>query len=135
MSMERLFEVLEGLRSSASVDAAFGQPQEAQGRILIPVSSVATGMGMGFGQEAPQGPAGASASGDEPGEGAGGGGGSYSRPIAVIEVTPEGTIVRPIADETKLGLAGIVLGGLIVFWLLVTIRAIFGAPKRGSKAE
>jgi hypothetical protein len=63
---------------------------------------------------------------DEAGEGGGGGGGANSHPVAVIEVTPEGTIVRAIVDETRVALAGIALAGWCVFWLLVTMRAVFG---------
>lgn len=125
MSLERMFEVVEGLKETAAVDAVFGEPREVEGRVLIPVASVRVGFGMGFGQ-------GTSGEGEEPaeeaaeGEGGGGGGGAGSRPVAVIEVTPEQTIIRPIVDESKVALAGIALVGWVTFWLLLTLRAIFG---------
>jgi uncharacterized spore protein YtfJ len=133
-----MFEVLEGLRQTAMADAAFGEPREVQGRVIIPVSAVGTGFGMGFGRGTPE---------EEPdqesevpwdmeeapepedegaAEGGGGGGSARSHPVAVIEVTPEATIVRAIVDETRVALAGIALAGWTVFCLLVTIRAVFG---------
>ena len=148
MSLERLFEVVEGLRQTATADAAFGAPQEVEGRVLIPVSSVMTGFGLGFGQgpgsgtmpeqepeqesEVPwdmeQAPEGEDQEGSE---GGGGGGGAGSHPVAMIEVTPETTIVRPIVDETQIAIAGILLAGWFVFWLFATVRAVFGRRSRG----
>jgi uncharacterized spore protein YtfJ len=143
MSLERLFEVVEGLRQTAMADAAFGDPQEVAGRVLIPVSSVMTGFGLGFGRGMPeqepeqesevpwdmeQAPEGED---QEAAEGGGGGGGAGSHPVAVIEVTPETTIVRPILDETKIAIAGILLAGWFVFWLFTTVRAVFGRRSRG----
>jgi uncharacterized spore protein YtfJ len=133
-----MFEVVESLRQTATADAAFGQPQEVEGRVILPVSAVWTGLGLGFGRGTPQDEpdeeskvpwdmeAPPADDEDEAGEGGGGGGGARSQPVAVIEVTPEGTIVRAIVDETKVALAGIVLAGWCVFCLLVTIRAVFG---------
>ena len=140
MSLEKLFDVVNGLRDRASADAAFGEPREVEGRILIPVASVATGLGMGFGSGMPadsaEGETGAEApdeaeepempGGPEVPEGGGGGGGARSRPVAVIEVTETETIVRPIVDETKVALAGIALGGWLFFCLSVVIRRVFG---------
>lgn len=128
MSLERMFDAIEGLRRAASVDAAFGQPQEADGRTLIPVSSVHVGLGMGFGQPSPK----ESAEEEETAEGGGGGGSAGARPVALIEVTGTDTIVHPIVDETQVALAGIVLGGWVVFLLMVTLRAIFGPRNRAQ---
>jgi len=133
MSLEKLFDVVNGLRDKASADAAFGEPREVEGRVLIPVACVATGLGVGFGSGTPEdeketgGPDEA-----EVPEGGGGGGGARSRPVAVIEVTESETIVRPIVDETKVALAGIALAGWTVFCLLVTIRAVFGKKPQGK---
>ena len=130
MSMEMLFDVVNKLHDTASADAVFGEPQEVEGRILIPVASVATGLGVGFGGGMPEGETETEAP-ESPGEaevpeGGGGGGGAKARPVAVIEVTESETIVRPIVDETKVALAGIALAGWTVFCLLVTIRRVFG---------
>ena len=126
MSLERMFDTLEGLRSTASVDAAFGKPQEAHGRFMIPVSSVQVGMGMGFGQgDIKEQSAEQEQASNEPPGGGGGGGGAGARPIAMIEVTADQTRIHPIVDETKVALAGIALGAWIIFLLLVTVRRIF----------
>jgi hypothetical protein len=44
----------------------------------------------------------------------------------VIEVTAEDTTIKPIVDETKIALAGLVLGAWIVFWVMATVRSVFG---------
>lgn len=125
MTLERLFDTLEGLRSSASVDAAFGKPQETEGRTMIPVSSVHVGMGMGFGQGVTEESIADERASDETPAGGGGGGGAGARPIAMIEVTPDRTIIHPIVDETKVSLAGIALGAWMFFLVAVTLRRIF----------
>jgi uncharacterized spore protein YtfJ len=119
-----MFEILEKLRSTASVDAAFGQPQKTKGRTMIPVSAVQVGMGIGLGQGIAEGETVEETTDEAPG-GGGGGGGAGVRPIAMIEVTPDDTIVHPIVDETKVNLAGIALAAWIIFLLLVTIRRVF----------
>jgi uncharacterized spore protein YtfJ len=120
-----MFDVVENLRDTAAADAAFGKPQEVEGRVLVPVAAVNVGFGMGFGQgtdvedeedEAPS----------TLDQGGGAGGGARSRPVAVIEVTPEGMVVKPIIDEGKVALAGILLVGWCVLWLMATIRGVFG---------
>jgi uncharacterized spore protein YtfJ len=125
MSLEGVFSTVESLRSVASVDAAFGKPREVEGKVLIPVAVVGSGFGLGFGQGTSGEEAGAE---PEPAEGEGGGslGGAGARPIAVVEVTAENTMVRPIIDETKIALAGVALVAWSVFWLMATLRAIFG---------
>ena len=137
MSLDRMFELIEGLRQTATADAAFGQPQEVQGRVIIPVSAVGTGFGLGFGRGTPQDETAqesevpwdveeAQEGDDDQAEGGGGGGSARSHPVAAIEVTPDGTIVRALVDETKVAIAGIALTGWVIFCLLVTIRAVFG---------
>ena len=124
MSLERMFDVVEGLRKTASAEAAFGEPQVVEGRVLIPVAEVGAGFGLGFGQgmsgegvaDAPQG--------EESPEGGGAGGGAKARPVAVIEVTADKTVVTPVMDEGKIALAGILLVGWIAFVTAVTVRAI-----------
>jgi uncharacterized spore protein YtfJ len=129
MSLERMFDTLEGLRSTASVDAAFGKPQETEGRTMIPVSSVQVGMGMGFGQGVTEESIAHEQVSDEPPTGGGGGGGAGARPVAMIEITADRTIIHPIVDETKVALAGIALGAWVMFLLMLTLRAIFGSQE------
>jgi uncharacterized spore protein YtfJ len=131
-----MFEVLGGLRQTATADAAFGQPQEVEGRVIIPVSAVGTRFGLGFGHGSPtleieeesQVPWDMDQMSEEDQgspEGGGGGGGAESHPVAMIEVTPEGTVIRPLVDETRVAIAGILLAGWIAFWLFTTVRAVF----------
>ena len=123
MSLEKMFASMDNLRNTASVSTAFGEPQEVEGKIIIPVAEVGLGFGLGFGQgaspETEETPAGE-------GEGGGGGGGDNARPIAVIEISEEETIIRPIEDENKVALAGIALVAWCIFWIMATLRAIFG---------
>jgi hypothetical protein len=58
--------------------------------------------------------------------GGGAGGGMMAHPLAVIEVTPGGSRVKPVIDEQKLALAGGLLGAWIVFWLAHALVKIFG---------
>ncbi len=116
MALDRMFQTMESLRELTSVKAAFGEPREVEGRVLIPVARVSIGFGMGFGSEEKE----------KPTEGGGAGGGGGASPVAMIEVTPETTVVRPILDETKIALAGVALIGWCVFWLMITVWAILG---------
>ena len=123
MSLERMFHAVEELRETASANVTLGEPQEIEGRVFIPVAAVGTGFGMGFEQGVTED---GEVEGEDEAEG-GGGGRSGSRPVAVIEVTAEETLVRPILDETKIALAGIALIAWFVFWLTATVRTIFGS--------
>ena len=129
MSLERVFSTVEDLHSVAFVDAAFGKPQEIEGKVLIPVAVVSSGFGLGFGQ----GTCGERTEKEPtPAEGEGGGslGGAGARPVAVIEVTAEETTIRPIVDETMIALAGVALGAWSVFWVMATLRSVFGGRGR-----
>jgi uncharacterized spore protein YtfJ len=121
-----MFHVVEGLRDTASVDAAFGEPQEVEGRTFIPVAAVSRGFGMGFGQGTAPGDEDEEEGEPSSGEGGGTGGGAGARPVAVVEISSEETIVRPIIDETKVALAGVALLGWIAFWVAATVRSVFG---------
>jgi uncharacterized spore protein YtfJ len=58
--------------------------------------------------------------------GAGGGAGAHARPIAYIEVGPDGTRVKPIMDEQKVALAGILLGFWAIGWVGLVLKSLFG---------
>ncbi len=124
--IQTLLDSFADLRKKANVNACFGKPVTAEGRTVIPVAEVAYGFGLGVGhgpvaeEEAPEEEA------PEKAEGGGGGGGVKARPIAVVEVTPEGTRVEPIIDEQKVTLAGTLLIGWAVFWLARALVKIFG---------
>lgn len=117
--IQRLFDVIGDARDQAGIAAAFGEPVAAEERTLIPVASSAYGFGLGFGGE----------EGDDevPEEGgAGGGAGGFARPIGVIEVSSEGVEVKPIVDEQKVAMAGVMLTGWVVFWIVYALVRIFG---------
>ena len=127
MSLERMFSVVRDLGGAASVDAVFGKPQALEGKVLIPVAATGKGFGMGFCEPI---------SGQGPGEDVSPAeqdrirGCGRARPVAVIEVTPDETVVRPIVDETKVFVAGIALVGWILFWLAATVRSVFAGHHR-----
>jgi uncharacterized spore protein YtfJ len=87
-----------------AADTVFGKPEQVGDRVVITAAAVHRGGGFGFG----------SGSGTEPGEegggsgaGGGGGGATEGRPVAVIEVGPEGVRVRPVLDFTRIGITAI----------------------------
>jgi uncharacterized spore protein YtfJ len=87
-----------------AADTVFGKPEHVGDRVVITAASVQRAGGFGFG----------SGSGTEPGEegggsgaGGGGGGATEGRPVAVIEVGPDGVRVRPVLDFTRIGITAI----------------------------
>lgn len=113
-----LKDMVDKLKSSASVDVVFGETRETQGKAIIPVASVQYAFGAGGGEGACP-PAG---EGQPPAAGSGGGGGGMvkAKPVAVLEVTPEETRVLPVMDYSRL--ASMALGSLFFFWFLRTLR-------------
>ncbi len=109
--MGRLFE-------TAHPSSVFSEPVTQGEYTVITAAEVSVGLGMGYGSGGGEGivstaPAG---EGDEiaseavmPGLGGGGGGGgggsATARPIAAIEIGPQGVRVEPIVDPTKIALA------------------------------
>ena len=130
--VQNLLDALADLRDKANVDAVFGKPTTIEGRTVIPVARVTYGFVMGVGRGTL--PAAADAddaaqdAAEKEGSGAGGGG-VMAHPLAIIEVTPEGTWVKPVIDEQKLALAAGLLGAWVVVWLARTLVRIFGQPR------
>jgi uncharacterized spore protein YtfJ len=141
-AIQALIERLDKVSEEANVDAVFGKPQTIEGRVLIPVAEVSYGFGMGAGS----GPASCDCichdqeeggacceeeacdcCDDEDGmaSGAGGGAGAKVRPIAYIEVSPEGTHVQPIIDDQKVALGGILLGAWAIGWVGLVLKTLF----------
>ena len=118
--IQKLFDTLGSLQRKAKVDSAFGKPVTTEGRTVIPVAEVTYGFGLGFGISNPPD--------EEPGEAEDGSGGGAlrTRPLGVIEVTPEGVRVEPVVDEQKMALATGVLIGWIVLCITRTLVRIFG---------
>lgn len=112
--IQKLLDAFADLRKKANVDAAFGRPVAAEGHTVIPVAEVTYGFEMEIEEDAPE-------------EAAGGGGGNVSvRPLAVVEVTPHSTSVKPVIDEQKLALAGGLLIGWTILLLSRTLVKILG---------
>lgn len=124
---EARLQVLQRLWSAADAGKVFGPPVSSDGYTVIPAAEVAGGggfgSGMGFGppgrrmkagaQEVTE-PAGAddtgvngSAAVQGAGGGGGGGGGAMGRPVAVIVLGPEGVVVKPVVDVTKVTLTAL----------------------------
>jgi uncharacterized spore protein YtfJ len=93
----RITEGLESLTGPLTVRDVFSSPHEIGDRIVITAASVEKAGGFGFG---------AGGDADESGGGGGGGGGNVQgRPVAVIDVGPEGVTVHPVLDVTRIGVA------------------------------
>jgi uncharacterized spore protein YtfJ len=85
---------------------------------------VGYGFGLGFGSGTGQ-----PEIEDEPppeGEGGGGGGGAWTKPLGAIVVTPEEVTFEETMDVGVISLAGIALGGLLLFQLGKTLRVLLG---------
>ncbi|MGC9332760.1 MAG: spore germination protein GerW family protein [Anaerolineae bacterium] len=122
MYLNRLFEVVEESRGAAQWQAAFGEPELAEGQVTIPVAKIRYGFGLGFGQSAE------ASSGDEGPEaadvGGGGGGSGSANPLGVIVVDADGVRFQEVLDTTKVVLAGVGLVALFILQFAVTLRAI-----------
>jgi uncharacterized spore protein YtfJ len=124
--VQRLLDALANLREKANVNAVFGEPVTVEGRTVIPVARVVYGFGVGVGHDAVAEEQAAEEAAEEAGGGAGGGGGVLAHPVAVVEVTPERTCVKPVIDEQKVALAGGLLAGWAIFWLARALVKILG---------
>ncbi|HZR98817.1 MAG TPA: spore germination protein GerW family protein [Chloroflexota bacterium] len=96
---------LARLDAVARAEAAVGTPRSVGERTVIPLAEVYYGAGFGLGQ----GRAPASSEGGS-GMGGGGGFGGRVRPVAVVDVGPEGVRVRPVFDASAIGLALVTVG-------------------------
>ena len=125
--MEKMLNIVQDLKESARVEAAFGKPETIGEKTIIPIAQVSYGLGLGFGE----GKAPAEAEGEEAptGRGGGGGGGVLTRPIAVLEVTPEDTRLIPVVDAGKIALAGICTGALFILFVMRPLIKLFGQKK------
>lgn len=125
MSLNRMFDLIEDAKATANWKAAFGEPRQVEEKTIIPVAQVSYGFGLGFGQGARPDQADAPTE-SESGTGGGGGGGAMSKPLGVIVVKPDSVRFEPVADGTKIPLAGMVVGALFLWQVGVTLRALFG---------
>ncbi len=132
---EQSRQILEKLFAAAQPRAVFGEPVVSGDYTVIPACEVMAGGGFGMGRGFGSAPG---QTANEPGSqspeqqqmggggGGGGGGGSSARPVAVIEIGPNGVNVKPILDVSKIALAGIAAAG--------AIAAVYGRILRASRA-
>jgi uncharacterized spore protein YtfJ len=114
-------ETFDRLMSVAEVDKVFSQPVVSGEYTVITAAEVGAGLGLGFGvgagmdedKDEAEEPKEVSGSGG----GGGGGGGSFSRPVAVITISPQGVEVKPVIDITKISLACFTaLGSMVIMF-------------------
>jgi uncharacterized spore protein YtfJ len=135
--IQTLLDTIADLRDRATANAVFSAPVTVEGRTVIPVAKIGYAFGLAGGHirrseqettdtlaDGATGEAVAEGRGDT--KGSTGLGGVSARPMAIIEVTPEGVRVEPIVDEQKLSLVGAMLAGWFVFWLTRALIKIFG---------
>lgn len=121
MKSEEIVDAMTRISEKASVREVVGEPTVAGGRTVIPLARISHTYGFGYGR-GPQQP-GANGEHEAPG-GGGGGGRAATRPVAIVEVTPQGTRVTPVIDVTRTTIAGIALAAWCVFWITATVRRL-----------
>ncbi len=127
MEEREVLEKISGVVEKAHVNVVFGAPQTSGEVTIIPYATVACGFGLGAGTTATDEACADEAGAKAPsGKGMGGGAGLKVRPLGYIEVGPMGTTIRPIVDEDRLALAGILLGAWAIAWLGLVLKAVLG---------
>jgi uncharacterized spore protein YtfJ len=99
--------LFERLETAGHADRTVGAPRQVGERTVFPLAEVWYGHGFGLGSGTSPGLSGPAAlqSTAAGGLGGGGGGGGRLRPLAVVEVGPDGTRVHPVVDLAVIGLA------------------------------
>ena len=130
-NQEKANELMEKLVVAADSKAVFSEPVESGDYKVITAAEVSVGLGFGYGGGGGFGDD-MEAEGDETipkgvGVGAGGGGGgmTMSRPVAAIEIGPNGVRIEPIVDPTKIALA--------FFTTLISMFALMGKMRRARR--
>lgn len=116
--MNRLQEhALDRIGAAARVDAVVGQPVVAGDRTVLPLAETfyagGYGGGVGTGSTPSESDANRAASSGG-GSGYGGGGTAKARPVAIVEISPDGVRVVPVFDWTSLGIAAVATLGALV---------------------
>lgn len=133
-SQDKANELMEQLIAVADTKSVYSDPVESGEYMVLTASEVRVGIGFGFG-----GGAGLEANEDQTdqdqeslpsggyggGGGGGGGGVALGRPVAAIEIGPQGVRVEPIVDPTKIAIA--------FFTTLVSMFAMMSRMKRGMR--
>ncbi len=134
-TVERPTQPIEQMLDKLGVQAVFGAPIVQAEVTVIPVAQVVYGFGYGSGyghdhDQATGADASTGATGAGPatpaaeGGGSGAGAGGRAIPCGYIRIGPEGVTYEPIADNTRIPLAGILLAAWAIFWVTATIRTI-----------
>ncbi len=133
MSLDRLFDEVEGLREKANWQAVFGEPRQVGEQTIIPVAQVTYGFGLGFGRGMPKEPKeGEEAATESPGEGGGGGAGGGAKPLGVIVVTPDRVRFESTGNPASVALAGIAMVAWTVWQINKTVR-VFARQRKPKK--
>ena len=130
--LEQVMDVVEAtldrFLDAASVDMVFGEPIEYGNSLIIPSAELVAGLGFGVGSGSSSRPKEELKAGEEQredknagGSGGGGGGKILSRPVAVIVASPDGVVVKPVIDTTKIALAALTAAGFM-FGMFVRMR-------------
>ena len=88
---EALARLTQGLRAST----VFGKPEKIGDRLVITAATLERAGGFGFG----------GGGGRSGGGGGGGGGAAEGRPVAIIEIGPNGVRLMPVLDFTRISIA------------------------------
>lgn len=131
-------EPIQQMLHKLGATAVFGEPTTQNGVVVIPVAETTFGFGYGGGygrasdsQPAKEGVE--SETGEGGGSGAGAGG--RSQPRGFIRITADEVKYDPITDETRIPLAGILMVAWIVFWVMLTVRAIASAVAKTQQVK
>lgn len=121
-NQERANQLMGRLFAAAQPDGVFSEPVTQGAYTVITASELSIGLGFGFGGGASlkseTEEEGESESGGDFGSGGGGGGGATARPVAAIEIGPNGVRVEPIVDPTKISIAFFTAIGSMFMMLL-----------------
>ena len=146
MDMKELVDTspITSLVDNIGVKSVFGEPIEEDGVVIIPVAQVEYGFGYGGGygnnpnaSEIEDGADQGAEDEEKPGEGGGGGGGAGGRatPRGFIRITSDDVTYKPISDNDRVPLAGILMIVWSVFWVAMTIRALIKSVAKVKKAK
>jgi uncharacterized spore protein YtfJ len=139
-AVEPVERTLERFLDIASVKSVYDKPVQHGETMIIPAAEVLGGLGFGMGAglgvgenpakkekveggegveeekpvESPESGTGIKVEGAGGGGGGGGGGRVFARPVAVIVSGPDGVIVQPVVDATKIALAFFTALGFMV---------------------
>ncbi len=129
-AVEVVDTTLDKFLDAASVDMVYGEPIEYGNTLIIPAAELVAGLGFGVGagsstqpkkEQKEEGAKEDKTGGSGGGGGGGGGGRIFSRPVAVIVASPEGVVIKPVVDTTKIALAAITAAGFM-FGVLSRMR-------------